>query len=69
MCQVLIPTLCPRDRMTIKMQLGKSSLMVVNLSTKFIMELHTLVYLFVKVITNSHRVVASFQISQKERPF
>ena len=38
--KILIPTPCSRDRITIKVQLGKCSLIVENISTKFIIELH-----------------------------
>ena len=35
-CKVLISTPCSRDKITVKVQLGKSSLIVENISTKFI---------------------------------
>ena len=65
---MLIPTPHSRDRVTIKVQLGTSSLIVEDLSTKFIIDLHTLVYLFVRGF-NKWQSVTSFQILQMERLF
>ena len=46
-CKVLIHRPCYRDRITTKVQLGRFSLIVENISTRFITELQTLLYSFV----------------------
>ena len=46
--KVLYSTLFSRDKITIKVQLGKSFLVFGNLLTKLTIELHTLLYLLVR---------------------